>query len=125
MYSIKPGRGPSWAGAIGGILVAIFGVFWTIGASSMGAPPFFTLFGVVFILIAIGGVIYNFYNATSDKRFSDYDITAPGEEPDPLDPKRNKQSFPASFTEKPAFCPYCGTALQKTFEFCPQCGKNI
>ena len=41
MYSLKPGRGPSLMGAVGGIVVAIFGVIWTFAAMSMGARPFF------------------------------------------------------------------------------------
>ena len=53
MKSIKPGRGPSAMGAFGSVIVGIFGVIWTIGAANMGAPPFFVLFGVVFILMAI------------------------------------------------------------------------
>lgn len=125
MYSIKPGRGPSWVGVIGGVIVAVFGVFWIIGATSMGAPFIFPVFGVIFILCAIGGVVYNFYNATSRNRFSNFDITGPGEEPDPLDPDKKTGAPPIVFKEKPAFCPYCGTALQKSFEFCPQCGKDI
>jgi hypothetical protein len=125
MYSIKPGRGPSWGGVIGGILASIFGIFWTIGASSAGAPPFFVMFGVVFVLGALGGAIYHFYNATSDNRLSDYDITGPGEEIDPLDARRNIKNAPTVFKGKPSFCPYCGTQLQKTFEFCPRCGKDV
>lgn len=115
-------------GAIGGLVAAGFGVFWTISASNMGAPGFFVLFGVVFVLIGLGGAVYNFYNATSKNRFSTYDITVPGEEIDPLDP-RNQVDRPASesaeFEEKPSFCPYCGTQLKPSFEFCPNCGKDI
>ncbi len=89
MWSMKPGRGPSLAGVFGGIIAALFGVIWTIGAASMGAPAIFPLFGVVFILAAIGGVIYNAYNATAKNRLSTFDITGPGQEPDPLDPYRH------------------------------------
>ncbi len=93
MYSIKPGRGPSFVGAIGGIIIVVFGIFWTIIAykmthSIMGTPNivgiFFPLFGVIFVLLGIGSVIYNFVNATKQKRFSVLDITTAQEEPDPL-----------------------------------------
>jgi zinc-ribbon domain len=125
MHSIKPGRGPSWGGVIGGVFGAIFGVFWTIAVTSAGGPSTLAFFGVVFALCGIGKAIYNFYNATSENRFSDFDITGPGEEIDPLTPTRKVDSPPTAYKEKPSFCPYCGTALQKDFEFCPQCGKDI
>lgn len=67
-------------GGVGGIVVAIFGVIWTIGALSMGAPPFFALFGLLFVVMAIAGVVYNFYNATSRNRMSSFDVTTDGEE---------------------------------------------
>jgi hypothetical protein len=41
MKSIKPGRGPLLEGMIGNIFSAVFGVIWTLGAASIGAPPFF------------------------------------------------------------------------------------
>ncbi len=45
---------PSAAGAlVGGGIAAVFGLFWTISAASMGAPVFFPLFGVLFIGMAI------------------------------------------------------------------------
>ncbi|MCP4643901.1 MAG: zinc ribbon domain-containing protein, partial [bacterium] len=75
MYSVKPGRGPSMMGVVAGIAAAAFGVFWTFGAMSMGAPPFLGLFGVVFVVLAIVGVGYNLFNATSRDRMSTLDIT--------------------------------------------------
>lgn len=115
-------------GAIGGLAAAGFGIFWTISASNMGAPGFFVLFGVVFVLMGLGGAAYNFYNATSKNRFSHYDITGPGEEQDPLDPDRHSHRSsdpPDFFEEKPSFCPYCGEKLKPNYEFCPNCGKDI
>jgi len=84
MYSVKPGRGPSIMGAIGGVVAAVFAVIWTVGAASKGAPGFFVLFGVVFVIMAIAGVIYNLYNATQKNRISTFDITKGSEEPDPI-----------------------------------------
>jgi high-affinity Fe2+/Pb2+ permease len=48
---------------IGAAVAAVFGIFWTATASSMGAPGFFPLFGVVFILVAVAGGIYGFAKA--------------------------------------------------------------
>jgi hypothetical protein len=134
MYSIKPGRGPSLMGGIGGIAAAIFGVIWTIGAASMGAPGFFVLFGVVFVGMATAGVIYNFYNATQKNRMSDFDITSANEESDPIaqalghssdtpDRKRSGSGFPRKFEGD--FCPFCGANVRSEFDFCPKCGKDI
>lgn len=126
MRGIKPGRVPSWGGVVGGIVGTIFGIFWTITAASVGAPPFFTLFGVLFIFLAIGGVIYNLYNATSSNRFSTFDITEHGEEIDPLAPSAMPPAAPGRDSlAKARFCPYCGAGLKQDFEFCPHCGKPV
>lgn len=71
-------------GAVGGIFAAIFGVIWMIGAARIGAPGFFVAFGVVFVLMALCGVFFNLVNATSENRYSSFDLTEPGEEIDPL-----------------------------------------
>lgn len=57
---------PSQAGSIVGmILAAGFGLFWTVGAASMGAPFFFPLFGIVFVILAIGGGISSLNKAAA------------------------------------------------------------
>ena len=67
MKSIKPGRGPSMMSGIVSIAIGIFGVIWTVGAASIGGG-LFTLFGLVFIIIAIVNAVYNFKNATNKNR---------------------------------------------------------
>lgn len=84
MRSVKPGRGPSMMGGIGAVIAIVFGVVWTLSAAQMGAPGFFPLFGVLFILVGVVQAVYNFKNAGSKNRFSAFDITEEGEEPDPL-----------------------------------------
>ncbi len=121
-------------GAMGGIVVAVFGVFWTIGAASMGAPGFFVLFGVFFVVMAIAGVAYNAYNATQKNRMSDFDITTENEESDPIAQTLGHAPRPSSrelsANENPrkfegGFCPYCGTKVRPDFDYCPKCGKDI
>ena len=145
MYSIKPGRGPSLGTALGSLAAAVFGVIWMVGALSMGAPLIFMLFGVVFVIFAIGQGIYHFYNATSRNRFSTFDITADHEESDPLadamghtrrrssrstrttqsrvDELLDNQTSPRQHPGN--FCPYCGAKAKDDFDFCPACGKDI
>lgn len=49
---------PSGAGSMaGGVIAIIFGVIWMGFASSMGAPGFFPLFGLVFIGAAVFGMM--------------------------------------------------------------------
>ena len=51
----------------------------------MGAPAFFPIFGVIFIIMGIVQAAYNYKNATGKNRYSSFDITEDGEEPDPLE----------------------------------------
>lgn len=130
MKSIKPGRGPSAMGAFGSVIAVIFGIFWTITAASMGAPGFFPLFGVLFIIIGIVQTVYNLKNATGESRYSAFDIVEDSEEPDPLN--RRFCAVPQVDSTPPdrdsvefCFCPYCGAKLGAAFEFCGKCGKKL
>lgn len=130
MKSIKPGRGPSGMGFIGSIFAIIFGIFWTIMASSMGAPAFFPIFGVMFIIMGIIQAVYNYKNATGKNRYSSFDITDDGEEPDPLDQrfggsKRHEDPAQRSGFTASSFCPYCGKEVDGGFEYCLKCGKRL
>lgn len=128
MKSIKPGRGPSAMGAFGSVIAVIFGIFWTITAASMGAPGFFPLFGVLFIILGIVQVVYNLKNAAGENRYSAFDIVEDGEEPDPLDRWSGAAADGASADINSGafrFCPYCGAKLGDAFTFCGKCGKKL
>lgn len=127
MYSVKPGRGPSAAGIFMGMVAALFGVIFTATAWSMGAPPFFTFFGIIFIVVALGSAAFHGYNAFARHRMSVYDITGPGQEPDPLDPSRRSPRSspirpPLPGEHRPAFCSNCGAKLDEDDNFCSSCG---
>lgn len=127
MKSVKPGRGPSAMGAVGSVIAVIFGIFWTIGAASMGAPPLFPLFGAVFVILGIVQAVYNFKNATGENRYSSFDIVEDGEEPDPLNARFREapQNVLQPDSGEFRFCPYCGAKLGAEFEFCGKCGKKL
>ena len=131
MKSVKPGRGPSAMGAVGSVVAVIFGIFWTIMAASMGAPIFFPLFGVLFMIVGIVQAVYHFKNATGENRYSAFDIVDSSEEPDPLDRRFGSESgaeaAPAEDGESGdfRFCPYCGARLGSGFTFCGKCGKRL
>ena len=133
-FSVKPGRGPSLMGAIVGVVAVLFGFFWIIAAASSGAPGIFVLFGVIFIFIAIAGIIYNLYNTAARNRISTFDVTTEGEGSDPIADALRHSSRSSEGekkqNDKPRkiqgdFCPYCGAKAQQDFDYCPQCGKDI
>ncbi len=110
------------------ILAGIFGVVWTIAAASMGGG-IFALFGIIFIVAAISSAVYNLKNATSENRYSSFDIVDSEIEPDPFN-ERFGSSADICETDNndgstSAFCPYCGTPAGEDFEFCKSCGKKL
>ena len=126
MKSIKPGRGPSMMGGISSIFVTLFGVVWTVTAVSMGAG-FMGIFGIIFIAMAVVSAVYNFKNATGKNRYSSFDITQDGEEPDPWNERFGEQrdyTQPSS-TSGSRFCPYCGARAEGDFAYCNKCGKKL
>ncbi len=128
MRSIKPGRGPSAMSGVMSILVGLFGIFWTIMAASMGGG-FIAVFGVIFVAIAIVQAVYNFKNATSENRYSSFDITEDGEEPDPLNIKYSTQKPERTEVfqreKRGRYCPYCGAEMKEEYKFCNNCGKKL
>lgn len=101
--------GKAWH--LGGAVVAlIFGIFWCLTALSMGAG-FMLIFGIPFVgLLAFRLVM----------------VMKHGEEK-PKQPPR-QEIDPWKRQEKPAgngFCPYCGSAVEESFEYCPKCGRKL
>ncbi len=123
MKQIKPGRGPSMMGGITGIFMICIGIVWTILASE--ASPFFALFGLFWTGIAVVNTIYQFKNATGKHRYSAFDITDDTEEPDPLNQRFHPEPHTASREGGSAFCPYCGAQVEKAYQFCNKCGREL
>ena len=132
MKSIKPGRGPSGMNFVASLFGIAFGVFWTVIAFLMvssvgGALWLFPLFGLLFIGMGIAQAVYSYRNATGKNRYSAFDITEDGEEPDPLDPRCTGEIPPrrAQPRGEAGFCPYCGAKAEKDYAFCRCCGKRL
>ena len=141
MKSIKPGRGPSMMGVVMGIVAVLFGILWIVGAASMSsgmddfafyADPsmntvdmIFPLFGVLFVIAAIVGVVYNYKNATGKNRYSEFDIVEDDEEPDPLNERFGQHSSGETESHTNAFCPYCGNDIEGDHLYCDRCGKKL
>ena len=130
MKSVKPGRGSSRLGVIGSICVFVFGLGWIIAALVIGAGPF-ALFGIPFLVLAGASVHYNWHNATSENRYSEYDIVDESEELDPLNLQFQKQSnnikppHDQASSSECVFCPFCGTKAKPNYKYCQHCGKRL
>ena len=87
------------------------------------------IFGLIFVAIAIINTVYNFKNAKSKNRYSQYDITDEGEEPDPFNERFGGNGFERWSAEDETpdsrFCPDCGAKAKEDFEFCNKCGKRL
>lgn len=128
MRSVKRGRGPSAMNGIASVGMGLFGVTWMVLAGSMGAPWPFLFFGLIFVILAIVRAIYEFRNAGSANRYSEYDIVDGEEEPDPLNARffaTRENSEKDLEKEEGNFCPYCGARCFKDARFCSRCGKPL
>lgn len=139
MKSMKPGRGPSMMGGVGSVVAIVFGVLWTIlaagitsDASEMGAPGIisvvFPLFGLCFIGMGVVNAVYHFKNATSENRYSSFDIVEDGEETDPLNERfgaKRPETPPKVGPHEDGFCPYCGAPVEGEYAFCRKCGREL
>ena len=139
MKSIKGGREPSMIGAVAAFGVALIGIVFTATAVSSinssgfgdnsGMSTLFTVFGIVFVIIALCIGFHELHNATAKNRPSIIDITDGDEEPDPLNEyfhgKYEVESTEDSAAKGSMYCPYCGKLIQADFAFCSHCGKEL
>lgn len=88
----------------------VFAIFWCVAAASMGAG-FMLIFGIPFAgLMAYRLVIMAKYGDGKSKQ-------PPRQEEDPWErPERSNGN---------GFCPYCGSSVEESFEFCPKCGRKL
>lgn len=105
------------------IFMALFGVGWTVLAGSMA--PFMAFFGLIFVAVAVVMAVYNIKNAKSKNRYSSFDITEHGEEPDPFNEKYGNAQNTAPTKKASAYCPCCGAPVLDGYKYCADCGKKL
>lgn len=110
----------------------VFGIIWTGATIAMGAPFFFPLFGLAFIGIGIYNAVFNYKNATSKNRYSEFDIVDSEEERDPLNEKygccdtaRAAEQERRDSVSDGGFCPYCGSKAEGDYVYCHKCGRKL
>ena len=93
----------------------VFAIFWCIAAASMGAG-FMLIFGIPFVgLMAFRLVMISKHGEEAPKQ-------PPRQETDPWEqqvPPRREH------TNGNGYCPYCGSFVSESFEYCPKCGRKL
>lgn len=100
-----------------GVFYIIFGVIWMSMTLSMPSG-FGILFSLVGLLVMVFGV-YVIVKSFRGREFRPMESQIPefevprDDEPEPHDGESN------------GFCPYCGSPLEKGFQYCGVCGRRL
>ena len=131
--AFKPGRAMSMKNAVGalsGVIIGIaFGVYGFVKGTDEGW--LMIAFGGVVVLMSAADVGYHLFNAFQRHRFSDKDLVARNQEPDPFARALGlEDGFPAGqrgpVRRFPGgFCPFCGARAPENADRCPSCGKDV
>ena len=104
-------------GVFAGVFYLIFGVIWMSMTLSMPSG-FGILFSLVGLLVMVFGV-YVIVKSFRGREFRPRESQIPefevprDAEPEPHDGESN------------GFCPYCGSPLEKGFQYCGVCGRRL
>lgn len=104
-------------GVFAGVFYIIFGVIWMSMTLSMPSG-FGIMFSLVGLLVMVFGV-YVIVKSARGKEFRPKESQIPefevprDAEPEPHDGESN------------GFCPYCGSPLEKGFQYCGVCGRRL
>ena len=105
----KAGKAMTLGSCIFGL---IFAIFWCLMALAMGAR-FMLIFGIPFV----GMMIYRLYVILQLSK--EEPKQEPKKEVDPWD-RPAQQERPTGN----GYCPYCGSPVQESFDYCPKCGRK-
>ena len=104
-------------GVFAGVFYIIFGVIWMSMTLSMPSG-----FGILFSLVGLLVMVFGVYVIVKSFRGSEFrpkesqipEFEVPRDaEPEPHDGESN------------GFCPYCGSPLEKGFQYCGVCGRRL
>ena len=104
-------------GVFAGVFYIIFGVIWMSMTLSMPSG-----FGILFSLVGLLVIVYGRFIIRRSFRGREFrpkesqipEFEVPSDaEPEPHDGESN------------GFCPYCGSPLEKGFQYCGVCGRRL
>ena len=104
-------------GVFAGVFYIIFGVIWMSMTLSMPSG-----FGILFSLVGLLVMVFGVYVIVKSFRGREFrpkesqipEFEVPRDvEPEPHDGESN------------GFCPYCGSPLEKGFQYCGVCGRRL
>ena len=104
-------------GVFAGVFYIIFGVIWMSMTLSMPSG-----FGILFSLVGLLVIVYGLFIIWRSFRGREFrpkeskipEFEVPRDvEPEPHDGESN------------GFCPYCGSPLEKGFQYCGVCGRRL
>lgn len=103
------------------IFVLLFGIVWCVLVASTGVW-FMLLFGLFFVGMAAYRLIMcvKVANSEKEKKAADPWDRPAGQQSYQSEPPRQAPQSGGS-----GYCPYCGSAIQPGFEFCPKCGRRL
>ena len=92
------------------VVALIFGVFWCLAALAMGAG-FMLIFGIPFVGVLVYRLVMVIKLGTKKPK-------QPIGQGDDLWERQEK-------SVENGFCPYCGSAIEESFVYCPRCGRKL
>ncbi len=104
-------------GVFAGVFYIIFGVIWMSMTLSMpsGFGIMFSLVGLLVMVFGVYVIVKSFRGREfrpKESQIPEFEVPCDAE-PEPHDGESN------------GFCPYCGSPLEKGFQYCGVCGRRL
>lgn len=104
-------------GVFAGVFYIIFGVIWISMTLSMpsGFGILFSLVGLLVMVFGVYVIVKSFRGRElrpKESQIPEFEVPRDAE-PEPHDGESN------------GFCPYCGSPLEKGFQYCGVCGRRL
>lgn len=95
------------------VFALIFAIFWCVMACAMGAW-FMLIFGLPFVGMTVFRLVMLTRHHQDSPKQKPYLPEDPWDRPAQTHKEREN-----------GFCPYCGSAVEESFDFCPKCGRKL